>query len=135
MTAMDRWTQLVGKVADLLLMNSPNRTGLGVVLGLGVYVLTLIFEPMLNNFTLLNLTRLPAWGLPVLGIVVMNLRAIKCSLTEDSVGDEEVDVAIKVIEKAKMSPGAARHQYILLIAKVIEGIKVKRESPPDLRTD
>ncbi|GFE82764.1 hypothetical protein GCM10011487_47640 [Steroidobacter agaridevorans] len=132
---MDRWTQLVGKVADLLLMNSPNRTGLGVVLGLGVYVLTLIFEPMLNNFTLLNLTRLPAWGLPVLGIVVMNLRAIKCSLTEDSVGDEEVDVAIKVIEKAKMSPGAARHQYILLIAKVIEGIKVKRESPPDLRTD
>lgn len=135
MTAMDRWTQLLGKVPDLLLMNSPNRTGLGVAVGLALHVLILICEPMLSTFTQLNLTRLPLWGLPVLGIVLMNLRAIKCSLTEDSVGSEEVDVAIKVIERARMSPAAARHQYILLIAKVIERIKVKHESTTDLRTD
>jgi hypothetical protein len=135
MTAMDRWTQLVGKIADLLLMSYPHRTGLGVALGLGVHVLMLILEPMLGTFTLLNLTRLPVWAMPVLGIVVMNLRAIRSSLREDSVGSEQVDLAIRLIEKAKMSPAAARHQYILLIAKVIEGIKVDPKSTTDLRTN
>lgn len=135
MTAMDRWTQFLVKVTDLLLLNAPNRTGLGVALGLGIYVLILIFEPLLSTFTQLNLTRLPVWGLPVLCIAVLNAKAIKCSLTEDTVGREDIDVAIKLIEKSKMSPAAARHQYILLIAKVIEGIKVKGETASDLRTD
>lgn len=135
MTAMDRWTQLVDKSTDLLLANSPNRTGLGVAIGLGVHVLILIFEPTLSTVSYLNLTRLPFWSWPVLGIVAMNFRAIRCSLKEDSVGNEQIDMAIKLIEKAKMSPAAERHQYALLVAKVVEGLKVDTKPRTDLRTE
>lgn len=135
MNPMDRLTGFVDKVMDLLLMNSPNRTGLGVAIGLSVHVLILVLEPVLINFTQLNLTRLPIWAWPVLGIVVMNLRGIMSSLRDDSVGNEQIDLAIKVISKAKMPPAAERHQYILLIAKVIDGLKVSPKSTTDLRTD
>jgi predicted Co/Zn/Cd cation transporter (cation efflux family) len=134
MNPMDRWTQLLDKVLNLFLVDSPNRTGLGVAIGLFVHVLILIFEPMLT-LAQLNLTRLPMWAWPVIGVVAMNARAIRASLKEESVGNEQIDLAIRVIKKAKMSPAAERHQYILLIAKVIEGLDVSPKRTTDLRTD
>lgn len=128
-------TEFVDKVMDLFLMNSPNRTGLGVAIGLSIHALILVLEPALTNFPQLNLTGLPLWAWPVLGIVVMNLRAIRSALKEDSVGNEQIDLAIRIINRAKMSPGAERHQYVLLIAKVIEDLKVSPRSTTDLRTD
>ena len=134
MNSIDRWTQLIDKVMDVFLVNSPNRTGLGVAIGLGLHVLTLIFEPILQGWTYVNL-QLPLWGWPVLGIVVMNLRTIGASLREETTGNEQLDRAIKVIRTARLPPAAERHQYVLLIAKVIDELKFDSRKSLGLRTD
>jgi hypothetical protein len=135
MNSNDHWTQLVDKVLDLLLVNAPRRTSLGAAMGLLVHLVTLIFEPTLKTVTYLNLTQLPIWGWPIAGIVVMNGRQIISALKDDTMGDEQIDLAIKMIERGKLPAEARQRQYALLIAKVIKEVKFNPQRTTDLRTD
>lgn len=123
MNPMDRWTQLIDKALDLLLVNSPTRTGLGAAIGLAVHALLLICEPALKTFTYLNLTQLPFWVWPIIGIVVMNARTILSAVNDDTVGDEQIDVAIKLIKQAPITAAAKQQRYAQLIGEVIEGLR------------
>ncbi|WP_129778612.1 hypothetical protein [Peristeroidobacter soli] len=127
MNPLDRWTQLIDKTLDLLLANSPTRTGLGVSMGLAVHALMLIFEPALKTLTYLNLTQLPFWSWPVLGIVVMNVRTILSAVRDETVGNEQIDVAIKLIKQAPIPAAVKQQRYAQLIAEVIEGLRFSTE--------
>lgn len=135
MPPMDRLTQFVDKVLKLLLANFPSRTGLGAAIGLATQVVTLIFEPVLKTITYFNLTQLPFWSWPVVGIVLMNARTIITVLEDDTVGDEQIDRAVKLIKQSGMPAAVKQQQYVLLIGEAIEELRLRPKRGTQLRAD
>jgi hypothetical protein len=130
-----RSTQLLSRALDILLANSPRRTGLGVAIGLVLYSATLVLQGPLKAVTSVDLTQAPFWGWVALGVVSMHVRAIFSSLKEDSVGNDQIDAAIKVIRQANFSASEQRQQYRLLIGKVIDGLEIRPKENLEQRSD
>ena len=112
----DEITQYFKRALDLLLLNNPFKSSIGVLLGLGIAGLS----PLIEETTGLPLGLVPWWSWVSLFVVFLNLS----DLFKKPVISPEYQETLDLIERGRreglISDVEARQRYRLLIQRVID---------------
>lgn len=120
MSTADVLTQGVNKATEVLFTRDPDRTALGVALGLSLYSVALVLDPVPFDIPFVSLTHLPWWGWMCLGILAAHIPKIFGSGVPKSFGDKELDNILKVIKIANFPPAEQCRQYRSLVQSMTE---------------
>lgn len=126
------WTRIVDRALDIVLSKYPARTGLGVVTGLLLHLLAELFSPALKAVPFLDISSLGWWQWLAPGLLIMHAPTILSILKQRSIGNDEVDQVLQLIERGNFSESERRQQYRMLINRVID--KKSNSSLVDLGT-
>ncbi|MFH2126788.1 MAG: hypothetical protein ABIK12_09740 [Pseudomonadota bacterium] len=127
MNTFKYFNSMILSCIDFLLLRNPEKTILGIMLGLVCFFLTVIFKPVIINFHWLNLKDAPGWGWIPLGITAVNLPSILCSLFKKPLYSEEVDEISRVIDKGDFSEAERRQIYRRLVGECIKNITLNKK--------
>jgi hypothetical protein len=125
---MAELTKILGQALDMLLVNNPVRTSLGVVLGCSLEFLSRLFEPALRNFPYIDLAARPWWGWMVAGILVMHIPTLLMLFRQKTMGDEELDRAIALIERGNFAEPEKRRHFRELVTRATLNIGLTQKT-------
>lgn len=124
---MDELTGLGRKAINILFVDNPTGTSLGVLIGIILQGVIALFEPVLKSIEIINIAAIKTWHLVCLGVVSINvpqyLRRYKI--------DPSIESAIDYIEQQKksgrISDWQSKQMYSNLHNKVLESVTLETE--------
>lgn len=119
---VDILTKLLNQALDVLFAKYPTRTGLGVILGGVFWFLTKLFSPLLRDFTAIDINNNSLWGWLFVGMVIMHMPTIISAFRQNSIGNEEIDQALELINRGNFTNIERRQLFRNLIEKVCNKI-------------
>lgn len=122
----ERISRLILRLIDVLLLRNPERTVMGVLLGIVFAFLTTLFHPVLIKVELFDITSAPKWGWIPLGILVVHLPMVVWNIVHKPTMNDEVDEIIRLIEKGNFTDSEKRQMYRNLIQQCISSVDLKR---------
>lgn len=128
MDNIDAWTRTLGRALDVIFIKYPARTGLGIVLGSMFYFLARLFDPALRTLTFADFSGAPWWGWLSLGILVMHAPTIASLGKQRPIGNDSIDQALELIERANFTQAEKRQHYRNLIERVTRSVALSQET-------
>jgi hypothetical protein len=122
------WLPLI----NILLLKNPERTVLGVLLGVVISFLSRLFSPLLETIKIMDIGKAPSWGWIPLGIVIINLSNIFTSTLTKPRINEEIDNISKLIEDGSFSASEKRQVYRSLINACLKNVTLKKDFTDEL---
>jgi hypothetical protein len=129
----DRISRIINIAVDLLLINYPTRTSLGVVLGIVLDFFFSLFYPLISRNEYLDPERISRWQFAAVGVLIVHLPTIRGFLSKQPDFPEPIENAIKVIEGSNLSKEEKRQQYRLLIEKVLESVVLNKDTDAEMK--
>jgi hypothetical protein len=127
----DFLSALAKRALDILFVQNPKGTALGVLFGFLLHGLALVFNPALIQFSLIDINKVYAIYYVFFGIFVFNIR----SLFRRREFDPKIEAAFDAIRQARklgsMGELEARIEYRKLIQKVLEEVTINVPSTPE----
>lgn len=118
----DNISRQILRCIDILMLKNPERTVLGLLLGVVLSFLSKLFEPILIKVEYINIANIQYWEWIPFGIVIVHLPYILWSIIRKPFVNDEVDDIIRFIEKSNFSEKEKRIVYRNLVNKCIENI-------------
>ncbi|MEN3331479.1 MAG: hypothetical protein V7641_844 [Blastocatellia bacterium] len=129
----DSVTAFLKRATDILFVQNPKGTALGVLFGFMLYGLSLMFAPALGKISFIDLTKVYAIYYVIFGMFVFNIR----SYFRRREFSPEIEKAFEVIREARKSGNMgeleAKIEYRKLIHKVLEEVTIKVPPTPEPR--
>jgi len=113
------------KFINILFLKNPERTVLGLLLGVVFSFLSKLFSPFLKTFNTIDINEAPDLGWVALGIVIINLPVIFANMVSRPKINEEIDSVTKLIEQGNFSDIEKRKLYRDLVCKVLAKVTLK----------
>jgi hypothetical protein len=113
------------KVVNILLLKNPERTVLGVLVGIVFSFLSKLFSPAMREIKSVDLTVAPEIGWLAIGIVLLNLPTIFSNMIRPPKINEQIDSLTKLIEQGNFSDAEKRKMYRDLVGKVLANVTMK----------
>lgn len=129
---MDAMTATFLRVLNVLLLGHPNKTSLGVVVGLAISGVIRIFAPALTAGDYVDLASTPWWAWVAIGVVLAHLRTLWRFWTHAPTHSEKIDEAMMVIEEGNFSAPERRQHYRRLVNKVIDEVKLNSDAAKEI---
>lgn len=107
---------------NILMVNNPERTVLGLLLGIMFAFLTKLFEPYLNTIKFINVNNISLIGWLPFGIVLVHLPQTLWSIFTRPIIKDEIDDLIRLVEKSNLSDKEKRIAYRNIVNKCIDSI-------------
>lgn len=114
------------KLVNVLLLKNPERTVLGVLLGVVFSFFSKIFTPLLEKIQYIDISKAPTWGWIPLGIVFMNLPVIVSLIRKKPRINEKVDEVTKIIEEGNFSEVERRRMYRNLVSECVKNVSLHK---------
>lgn len=129
----DKWSSIVNRAIDFLIVKQPLRTSIGVILGLVLGFLVQLFLPTLKALDFADFAGAPWWGWIIVGIFVAHVPTLISLMRTTPVGDEAISDALELIERANFPPAEKRQAYRHLLAKVLENLVLTQQTNSKVR--
>lgn len=121
----DRSNRLLLRAINILLLNNPERTVLGVLLGIVFSFLFKLFAPTLKTIKSIDVIGAPEVGWVALGIILLNLPTVLAKIVRPPKINEQVDALTRLIEQGNFSDAEKRRMYRDLVCKVLANVTLK----------
>lgn len=129
----DKWSKVIDRVLNILLVRYPERTSIGLILG-GVFAaVSVVLRPALSSVEWADFAALPWWGWLPMGVVLCHWRTIGSMFKQTSVGDERADLALRLIAEGNFTPAERRQHHRRLLEKYIDEVSLSRDIKGRLR--
>lgn len=123
----DIGSSIVNRAIDFLFVKQPLRTSIGVMLGLVLAFVVQLFLPILKTVKFADFAGAPWWGWVVVGIFISHVPTLISLMRTKPAGDERIDEALQLIERANLPTVEKRQAYRNLIAKVLENVVLNQQ--------
>ncbi len=110
---LDKSTQFTKRAIDVLLLPHPQRTALGVIVGLSINIIEKLLFPFLKGITWINFSEISQWEYIILGIALLHLPTIKMLFQQKPELPEKYESAIAMIRRAGVEGGVPKDQIAL----------------------
>jgi hypothetical protein len=134
MDKVDNWTRVVDRALDTIFAKYPARTGLGVILGCALAFLARLFAPTLLTLKYADFSGAPWWGWIPIGILIMHSPTIVSLFKKQAIGNDLIDRALDLIERANFTQAEKRQQYRTLIERVANSVALSHETQREVRS-
>lgn len=124
----DSISKLIMTAIDILMIKNPERTGYGILLGSVLMFLSKLFSPLFKQVSYMDIDATPFWGWITFGICITHLPFILWSIFHKSIVDDQIDSAIKIIEKGNFSENEKRQLFRKLVNKCVENVVLKKNT-------
>jgi hypothetical protein len=128
MDNIDFLSKVFDRALDIVFVKYPARTGLGVIFGCTLSFFAHLFSPALSQIAFADFVGAPWWGWVPVGIVIMHVPTIASFFRQQPVGNESLDQAIDLIERASFSKEERRQQYRNLLERITSNIVLSQET-------
>lgn len=125
---IDQITRFLNRALDILLAKYPARTGLGVVLGLFISFILDLFKPALQKLEWIDYSAAPWWGGLTLGILAMHAPTIISLFRAKSIGNEEVDKVLALIEAGNFSEEERRTRFREIVVTFANQLSINQST-------
>jgi hypothetical protein len=120
----DSVSALVKRATDILFVQNPKGTALGVLFGFILHGLTLIFAPTLDKLSFIDTNKVYTIYYVFLGMFVFNIRSyIKRENLPPKI-EERFQVIDRAVKAGVMTKLQAKVEYRKLIQKVLEEVSL-----------
>jgi hypothetical protein len=116
------------RCVDILLMKNPERTVLGVLLGITLSFLSKLFEPSLVKIDSISLAKVHVWEFISLGILAIHFPYVISKIIRKPRINDDVDEVISLIEKSNFSEKEKRQMYRNLVNKCISSLSLEQKN-------
>jgi DNA-binding protein YbaB len=128
---VDGSTSTVTRAFDILLLNNPVRTAIGVVIGVVFWGFVPVFSPVIKGFTKLDFSQVPWMAWTAFGILEVSLKGspVKAGLPED------VEILFDLLDKAKdagISKFEQRQHFRRLLEKYADNVAFNQKLQKEL---
>lgn len=123
----DRISRRLLRYIDILMLKNPERTVLGVLLGVVVSFLFKLFEPYLSKIDILNLAKLQLWEFISFGVIIVHIPYLLWSIIRKPLINDEVDDVIRLIESGNFSEKEKRQMYRNLVNKCVNSLSLGKK--------
>lgn len=117
-SAMDKASFWLKRAIDILLLHSPLKTALGILIGYLFGQGVNLFRPTLVQIHTIDINAVPFYTYTILGIVLMHIGTIKRLRNNESVLPEKLQQALDLIDRTVMTP----EQKQILYKRVVEAV-------------
>ncbi len=122
----DRVDNFCLKAINILLLKNPERTVLGILLGVVYSFFANIFNPLLSKIQYIDMSKAPSGGWIPLGIICVNLPIIISHLFRKPIINEKVDEITKLIEAGCFTEIERRTMYRNLVSECIKNANLNK---------
>lgn len=135
---IDRLTQFINAALSILLIGHPNRTALGVVLGVTASTLNKIFAPILARASsIIDLSKVSVYEFLFIGIALMHIPTFGFYFKrKGSYLSENEEKAFEIIREArKMGVNAWQvgDMYLKLCEKVLTNVEINQSTQTEIK--
>lgn len=128
----DSASALFKRATDILFMQDPVATAMGVMCGGSLHVTAVAFKPLWEKSKIIDLSNVSIYSFVLLGIFICNLVAISFHLFRrrslPAEIEDELTVIRLAIKEGNLSEYQIRAMYISLFEKVLRDVEVKLDS-------
>jgi hypothetical protein len=118
---------LAKRATDILFMQSPIATAMGVMGGFFLEAVANASRPLWENSKVINLANIGTYSYVFSGIFICNIVALLFSLRRRKGFSQQIEKGLAIIKRAKkegkLSDSQIRLLYINLIEKVLQSVK------------
>jgi hypothetical protein len=125
----NRAAAAVLRVVDILLIRNPERTAIGVLLGLAIQGIFDVVSPLLIHNGI-SIGRLDWWASISCGIVVVHLPFIVWSISHRPLVNDELEGIIRLVESTNIGELEKRSAYRQVVNKCIEQFSLSGKPRP-----
>lgn len=123
----DRVSRHLLRYIDILMLRNPERTVLGILLGVVLSFLFKLFEPFLEKMDFLSLAKVQLWEYVSFGVLVIHLPYVLWSIIRKPSINDEVDEVIRLIERSNFIEKEKRQMYRNLVNKCINNLSMEKK--------
>lgn len=133
MDATDAWTKVLDRALDIVFVKYPARTGLGVILGCVFSFLVRLFQPTLASISFADFSGAPWWGWIPIGVIIMHVPTILTLFKQQPIGNDSIDQALDLIERANFTQSERRQQYRNLLDRVASNVALSQDAQREVK--
>lgn len=121
-------TEKINHALDILLAKHPERTSIGIAIGVMLGFLNNILQPLLKKWnTIIDVSNTSVWGWISIGIVFMHIPTIIHQFRKISIENDSLDQILNLIERGDFTPLEKRQHYRDLIARASKNIAFNKK--------
>lgn len=122
----EKISRIIIKVIDVLLLQNPERTVLGVAVGSIFAFFSRLFYPVLKKVDIIDIENTPLWGWIPIGIVVINIPLILWKIITKPRVNDGIDEVLRLIEQGNFTEIEKRSIYRKLINQCILNVTLNQ---------
>jgi len=128
---MDSLTGIATKALDILFLNNPVRTSMGVLIGVVLWAFSPVFSPAFRRLAGLDFSKVPWIGWIAFGVLGVSLKSspIKTRLPED------VEMLLDLLDKADeagISKVEKRQHYRRILEKYADNVALNQKTQREI---
>ena len=120
----DNLTAIVKIAIDGLFVRHPIDTAMGILFGILLHGLVIVFSPMVNVLNYLRAASLSALHYCALGVFVFNINNFRNRHKTHPEVNERFNFIQQQLDLGRITPYQARHLRLVLIQKVLENVQL-----------
>jgi len=125
----NRATAVLLRVVDILLIRNPERTAIGVLLGLAIQGIFDVLFPLLVQHGV-SIGRMDWWASISCGVVFVHLPFIVWSISHRPLVNDELEGIIQLVESTNIGELEKRSAYRQVVNKCIEQFSLSGKPRP-----
>jgi hypothetical protein len=119
---LDKITLFLNRAIDILFLKHPLRTSIGMLIGLFIDGLAIVFKPIIYEIDWINIENIKIYHYLSAGILIVHFPTLISYIFSKPTIDESVSESIKLIKTSGFSKTEQKLYYRKLIEKVLQRV-------------